>query len=245
MYYITNLYMTTEIIYDNLITGDIILFSGTDSIISDIVEIGTSSKWSHIGIVIKDPNFCVETDNPKGLFLLNSNGKCEVDIESGKKRLGVQLVDLKKMIDDYDGIVVVRQLISEFSRNDEENVRRNNLFREPYQTVFEKTYDYMPLDLIVAFLHKHGYTFADTLIDDRHTDRVFCSALVAYMFTVSGIMDKNTEWSLYTPDYFGQQLENKFMFNTHYYLEKTEILKNNGHKNITNTYYKSSICILL
>jgi hypothetical protein len=172
-----------ETIYESLMTGDIILFSGANSIISDVIEMALSSKWSHIGIVIKNPDFCIDIGKKDGLYLLNSDGMYGIDIETGKTRLGVQIVDLKEKINDYCGTVVVRQLMSPFDRTEFENLRRNEMLKQPYRSIFEKTYDYLPADLLITFLNAHGYTFANDLIDLRHLDHVFCSALVAYLFS--------------------------------------------------------------
>ena len=64
-----------EITYDNIDwskfdTGDIILFSGKNSWFSLMVEYFTSSPFSHIGIVLKNPT---QIDPKlKGLHLLES-----------------------------------------------------------------------------------------------------------------------------------------------------------------------------
>jgi len=218
-----------NIVYDTLLTGDLILFSGTNSIVSELVKFATSSIWSHVGIVVKDPDFLMNSDAKKGLYLLNSDGNYETDIECNTTRLGVQLVDLKEKIDHYDGLIVVRHLLKTNGKhNEEDNKNRNNMFKEAYQTVYEKTYDYSPLHLIVVLLHNYGYVFADNLINCRHTDYLFCSALVAYLYTVTGIMKKNTKWSLTTPDFFSHNLNELFDFNNNgeYVLSPILIIKN-------------------
>jgi hypothetical protein len=209
--------MNNDIVYDTLLTGDLIIFSGTNSIMSNIVQIATGSIWSHIGIVIKDPNFLIKSDGEKkGLYLLNSDGNYEIDIESETTKIGVQLVDLKKKIENYDGLIVTRHLLTNNERhNEEENNKRNLLFREAYQTVFDKSYDYIPLNLFVTFLHNAGYEFADNWINNRHTDYLFCSALTAYIYTVSGIMPKDTKWSIYTPDFFTKNSDDSFCFESY------------------------------
>jgi hypothetical protein len=199
-------------IYNTLITGDIVLFHG-NGVLSNIVEWGTMGEWSHVGIVVKDPNFCIDVAPEKGLYLLQSDGKYEVDIESGKKRLGVQLVNLKSKIDEYDGSVFVRQLQRDaYERNDEENTFRNNLLKIPYKTLFEKTYDYLPLDLLVTMLDAHGITILDGFVNGRHIDHIFCSALVAYVYCDLGIMNKDTNWSTCVPSYFAQNLDGELHF---------------------------------
>jgi len=219
----------SDIIYDSLLTGDLILYSGTNNILSNLVKYVTSSIWSHVGIVVRDPDFLINGTPQKGLFLLNSTGYYDTDIECKTTRLGVQLVDLKTNIENYEGLIVARYLLEiNNKRDEEENKRRNDLFREAYQTVYEKTYDYLPLHIIVALLHNYGYTFADNLINCRHTDYLFCSALVAYLYTITGIMEKNTKWSLTVPDFFSHNLHEIFNFNVEgqYVLSPIMIIKN-------------------
>ena len=219
----------------DLITGDIILFSCKDYLMSEIIEVATSSIWSHIGIVVKDPDFLVNKNSESGLFLLNSNGAYEVDIETNTKRVGVQLVNLETAILDYDGLVVVRKLhFNDRNRNNDENERRNQIIKYQYETVFEKNYDYYPSDWIVTFLHNHVITLCDNFINTRHTDAVFCSALVAYIYTNLEVLDKNSEWSLFTPSYFAQNEKEHFNLNNSY-LDKTEIIKD--YPNVKNSSY--------
>jgi hypothetical protein len=199
--------MHNEIIYDTLLTGDLILFSCNNSIISSIVKMTTSSIWTHVGIVVKDPDFLMNIQGEKkGLYLLNSDGSYEKDIETDTYHTGVQLVDLKKKIDNYEGLIVVRHLLTtNMKHDDDENKRRNKMFKSAYQSVFEKSYDYIPLNLLVSYLHNSGYVFADNMINCRHTDYLYCSALVAYLYTVTGILDKNTKWSLCVPAFFASE----------------------------------------
>jgi hypothetical protein len=224
--------MNNDIIYDTLLTGDIVLFSGANSIISNIVQITTSSIWTHVGIVIKDPDFLIKSEGKKkGLYLLNSDGNYELDIESNTYRYGVQLVDLKKKVDNYDGLITVRHLLKVNEKHDmKENERRNIMFKSAYQTVFEKSYDYIPINLLVTYLHNHGYLFADNWINCRHTDYLFCSALVAYLYTITGILEKDTKWSMCMPNFF--TLDHNIHFNIGMYnLSPMLVLKDSTIKN--------------
>ena len=231
-------------IFDQLMTGDLVIFSGVNSILSDIVEISLSSIWSHIGIVVKNPNFLMNKDTQDGLFLLNSDGNYETDIESGVKKIGVQINNLKQKINDYDGQIIVRYLLTNTSRTSEENERRNKLFTSGYQTIFDKPYDYIPLDLLITVLNDHHITLLDNVIDDRHLDHIFCSALVAYIYTSCDIMDKNTKWSLITPDVFVKDANKNYYLCNNYYLSPIQIIKDTKG-NINEIEQKSNICVML
>lgn len=87
----------------DLKTGDIILFSGK-SLISRMIRLFTFSRWSHIGLVIRDRR----TDE---LLLWEATTDNIVDdYELGPRRRCVQLVKLEEKIRHYRGVVAVRHL---------------------------------------------------------------------------------------------------------------------------------------
>ena len=87
----------------DLKTGDIILFSGK-SLISRMIRLFTFSRWSHIGLVIRDRR----TDE---LLLWEATTDNIVDdYELGPRKRCVQLVKLEEKIRHYRGVVAVRHL---------------------------------------------------------------------------------------------------------------------------------------
>jgi len=235
-----------DIIYETLITGDIILFGYNNSIISNLVQIATSSVWTHVGIVIKNPDFLINSEGIiDGLFLLNSDGQYEKDIETNEPKFGVQLVDLRKKIENYDGLIVARHLLKiNETHTIIENKKRNEMFTTAYQSIFGKSYDYIPLNLLITIFHSRGYEFADNWINNRHTDYLFCSAMVTYIYTITGIMDKHTKWSLYTPDFFSQNCD-EFLTLNNYVLSPLLTIKDTRNKTNDDEQNKSSyFCII-
>jgi hypothetical protein len=43
---------------------------------------------------------------------------------------------------------------------------------------------------------------SDIISNPRHLDKMFCSSLVAYTYTQWKFLNKNTEWSYTTPEFF-------------------------------------------
>ncbi len=74
-------------------TGDLLLFKETWWF-SRLIQYFTNSKYSHCGIIIKDPSF---TDIPlQGLYLLESTGFLKTkDAEDNVSKFGVQLTPYK------------------------------------------------------------------------------------------------------------------------------------------------------
>lgn len=190
---------------ENFNTGDIIIFSG-NGIVPKAIRNVTKSKWTHVGMVLKDPDFLVKTPPKKGLFLIESDMPCSdkpcVDIETGKHMFGVNIVDLEERIKYYDGEVAYRELKPTISRK-----QINDDFKIVYNTTYHKHYDWNPIDLINPAIHQfihHRFWTLDIIfgIDRRRVNKFFCSALVAYTYTQMGLMSPTTEWSMIYPNYF-------------------------------------------
>ena len=189
---------------DNLETGDLLLFnshhSGLFSFFTSLIKWGTHSNYSHIGIVLKDPKFI----NPslKGLYLWESSYNGEPDPQDGKIKLGVQITPLYEIINYYKkngGSIFVRKI------NSTSDIPINEIFNDKilidiHNKVYDKPYDIVPTDWIEGFL-KYD-------IEPQKTNRFWCSALVGYIYTRVGILNKNTDWSILTPNDFSLSGEN-------------------------------------
>ena len=185
-----------EINYDNIDwskfdTGDIILFSGKNSWFSLMVEYFTSSPFSHIGIVLKNPT---QIDPKlKGLHLLESGFEPIKDEVDDKKKFGVQIIPLKDKIKNYDGKIVYRKL--NWSKC---SITRNILMWLIYQKIQNKPYDINIFDFICAGLNLD-------IGNKQKTNEFFCSALVAFVYTKMGLLPENTDWTLWSPKEFNDR----------------------------------------
>jgi hypothetical protein len=182
----------------NFNTGDLILFSGR-STMSSIVEYVTQGTWSHVGMVVKDPDYLINTKSKKGCFLYESGEGETVDIDTGSTLFGIQLIDLSQYIAKYDGIVGYRKLTWNKTESDVDAA-----MRIIYNTTYHKKYDWNPYDLVDPAIHNRYWMIDKILgINTRRTDKFFCSALIAYVYTQLGLLKPNTEWSLIYPKFFG------------------------------------------
>ena len=195
-----------ELYYDNLLlgedtktipkieefdTGDIILFSDITYIPSRIIEWVTGSKYSHVGIILKDPTFI----NPllKGLYILESTGLSSiVDSEDNKRKTGVQIRKLENVCNDYNGAIFWRKL---HALRDEEFKRK---ITEIHTKVHDKPYDVQPIDWLKSM-------FNDRYGSLQITSRFFCSALVTYIYDVLGFVASNTPWTIIRPKDLGTE----------------------------------------
>lgn len=176
---------------DEYDTGDILLFSDKTFIPSLMVEYFSGSKYSHAGMVLKDPIYI--GPELKGLYILESTAFSEIhDSENDKFKFGVQIRPLIDVCKDYDGAIFWRKL----------NIERNEQFyktiEDAHKTIHDKPYDYNILDWLGGLLNVH-------LGDIQRTTQFFCSALVTYVYYRLGCVDENTPWSIIRPKDLGTE----------------------------------------
>jgi hypothetical protein len=186
---------------DELNTGDLLLFHHVSnykncfncffSCFTSLIQSCTHSKYSHIGIVVKDPTF---TNPPlKGLYVLESSFELYPDVEDHKYKLGVELEEFDKVIRDANEDVYLRKL------NCDRNENFFNILADVHKITHNKPYDVLPKDWIDALFHKYSGKNAQS------TKQFWCSALVAYIYVRWGFLPSYTPWSLLTPKMFSTE----------------------------------------
>ena len=168
---------------DELETGDIILFSG-NYFLSYIVEYFTKSIYSHVGVVLKNPN--LGDAKFKGIYLLESGFENTPDPENHRIKKGVQIINLEDKIKNYRGRIYVRKL----------HCTRDKKFYEKiieiHSTVHNIPYDLNPIDWI------KGY-FKINIGNTQKENTYWCSALVSFVYVELGFLNKNIPWTLISP----------------------------------------------
>lgn len=168
---------------DELETGDIILFSG-NYFLSYIVEYFTNSIYSHVGVVLKNPN--LGDAKFKGIYLLESGFENTPDPENHRIKKGVQIINLEDKIKNYKGRIYVRKL----------HCTRDKKFYEKiieiHSTVHNIPYDLNPIDWIKAY---YQLDIGNTQKENTY----WCSALVSFVYVELGFLDKNIPWTLISP----------------------------------------------
>jgi hypothetical protein len=177
----------------SLQTGDILLFRG-NSWMSWLVEWFGVSRYSHVGMVIKNPQF-MNLDLEDGTYILESSWNNTPDVEDHQMKMGVQLHLLDDVLKEYPkGSVYTRHVRCE--RNPEFYDTLVKLHKE----IHNKPYDTNPWDWLCA-----KYNMMCPLPSDpayKTTKRFWCSALVSYLFCELGIIEPNVNWSLVAPREF-------------------------------------------
>jgi len=185
--------MTTSITREELIqncqTGDILLYN-SNTIMGRVIEIMSRSRYSHVAIILRDPTYIRE--DLKGLYILESGAENIADVVSKKKVIGVQVIPLAYVLDQYEngnGYLYYRKL--ECSRNDD--------FVNTMKQIVNKTdgepYDLNPMDWVKA-------EFQIQIGDEQKENTFWCSALVSYVYTQLGFLDKKLPWTIIAPRRF-------------------------------------------
>ena len=195
---------------NDLKTGDLILFTGHThgwlKYFSSLIEYSTHSNYSHIGMIIKDPSFI--SPSLKGTYVWESGWEGEKDPQDGKIKLGVQITQLKEILENFsESKIIIRKV------NCPPLTFTDEILNEIHNTVYDKPYDIIPKDWVEALFRKDG--------EPQKTDRFWCSALVGYIYTKCGILKEDTDWSILRPSDFSLDGE-MLNFNDTYSLDKTE-----------------------
>tara|TARA_B110000967_G_C18891835_1_gene567921 strand:+ start:2396 stop:3007 length:612 start_codon:yes stop_codon:yes gene_type:complete len=181
----------------NMKTGDIILFDYTGGgffgIFDSFIKYFTKSKYTHMGMILKDPSFL--NVKLKGTYLWESSYNGTKDPQDGKIKFGVQITPLAELLNKYDGDIYLRRIICN------EDKFCNERLKEIHDIVYEKPYDIVPRDWIEGIMGKDS--------EPQKTSRFWCSALIGYIYTSCGLLKQDTDWSILCPSDFsieGQHL---------------------------------------
>jgi len=184
-----------ENIINTFETGDIILFSNNYSLWdittwpSFIVEYFSNSKYSHIGMILKDPTWL----NKKltGIYLWESVPDNTIDPQDNKKKLGVKLTPITEIFKSKTEKLFLRKLIN----------KKNKLNPEVLQKIHESVYD-KPYDLnIIDWID----VYYKIQLNKPTIDRFFCSAFIGFIYYQSNIINKNINWDLLKPEDFAPE----------------------------------------
>ena len=173
---------------DNLKTGDIILFSGR-CFVSRIVEFCTRSRWTHMGMIVIDPEY------PYPLIYESSHGTKIMALDLGKKASGVQLLPFNERRRTFAGDMALRRLNHVLS---EKELYRLGIFRKFIEgSPFEKN----ALQMLASTVHSR------LLPSRQDLTSVFCSELVAQCYQEIGLLGQDRASNKYCPADFSKDRE--------------------------------------
>jgi len=158
-------------IRSDLKTGDLVLFSGA-SVFSSVIKWAIGGKWSHVGVVVRAPQF------PGRVLLWESTRLADLaDVETGRAAAGVQLVFLSERLARYAGEFKLRQLDRPVTAEMDQAFakRRAELAGRPYE--LEKR------ELLEAAVD----SWFRALKEER-LNSLFCSELVAEAYQAMGLL---------------------------------------------------------
>lgn len=174
-------------IRDELKTGDIVLFSGKGAF-SDLIKYASMSRWSHVGMVVKIPEYDFVTVWESTTL---SNIK---DLDTGNANKGVQLVPLSARVDKYSGGMSIRRL--EGSDLGSAALSKLMTLRAELKG---KRYERGKMELFKSLWDgKFG-------LNEKDLSSIFCSELVAEAYQCLGLLDTDLPSNEYTPADFSSK----------------------------------------
>jgi hypothetical protein len=179
-------------------TGDLILCDdlayGDWGILSWVIKFMTKSDFSHIGMIVKDPDF---TDPPmKGTYIWMSGISNVPDPEDNTKKFGVQFVPFDEYVSTYSGKLYIRKL--NCWKYDQLFTKEN--LKKIHKVVYDKPYDVVIADWVEAYCKKDP--------QPQKTSRFFCSAFIGYIYTQLTLLPEDTDWSILYPGFFSSENPN-------------------------------------
>jgi len=185
----------------SLETGDIILFRGT-GVIATFLEYFGKSKYSHVGIILKNPKFLNEKLED-GIYILESSYNNTPDAEDNKLKLGVQIHRLDDVIPEFGkNSAYIRKVNCVRDEKFYENL--SNIHKE----IHNKPYDLNVFDWISAKYNLDKEISPNPLY--KQTREFWCSALVSYIFYELGMIKQDINWTLMAPREFSSD-EGKYI----------------------------------
>jgi len=174
-------------------TGDLLLFHGS-SWLSLFLEYMGQSKYSHVGIILKNPSFINESLKD-GLYLWDASYSYTPEVENHK------IDDILPLYKNHS--IYVRKV------SVDRNIDFEKQIKSIHEEVHSKPYNIHLIDWIVAKLNIiypfHYFSWW------KQTDRFWCSSLVAFIYYRLGwISDVN--WSLVAPRDFSSVESSQLSF---------------------------------
>ena len=185
----------------NFQTGDLLLFQHTYdwgnlkdllfNTMDSIITFFTKSKYTHSGIIIKDPQWRTDL---KGYFFLESNWEFYADSEDHEVKIGVELVPLKRIFEDNRrNRLYFRKL--ECARDDAFNEK----LIKAQSVAHNRPYDMDLIDWIKAAFNIH-------IGNEQNKRRFWCSALCAFIYVQLGVLPATLDWSIVSPKQLGTEV---------------------------------------
>jgi len=187
-------------------TGDILLFRG-DQMVSRCIEYFTHSRFSHVGMVLRDPVYI----NPKlkGLYLWESGAEPFCEAEENEYLYGVQIVPLEQALEQYRrGNVYYRKL----NLDGELDIER---LKDIHEEIHHHRYDLNILDWIKADEYQKEGKIEDKSKLNRKIETpetVWCSALMGYIFVSMGWIEKDILFRYLSPEEWTSKYDNKMKY---------------------------------
>jgi len=168
-------------IKNNINTGDLILFAG-EELDSKIIRRFIKTKWCHVGVVIKIPDWDI-------LMLWEYSPTATLsDSLHGRKKRGMQIVPLERRLEEYKGTFSIRHLMGI-------NIEDNPLMKKTF-VAYKKEIEHRCLETGIISSWKFRIHFIiDAFISiflrrKPKKEAINCAHMVAELYQRIGLLHK-------------------------------------------------------
>ena len=176
---------------------DLIMFKSSECfgdviLVAESLSQGITAKWTHVGMVVSTKVMDIPLAKPNELYLYESTSSSEI--------YGVQLRPLEEVVEEYDKDPDARvgwcELIDNPIHNNIKKVR--DTMNEIYNEFKDKSYDDSICNLGASVCCCRCSKIRHCC--DKETDKVFCSEFVTIIYQRLGIVDKNIDPEMVSPE---------------------------------------------
>lgn len=182
-------------------TGDILLYN-TQKWYSKFIEYFLGENYSHIAIILKNPNEWLDSKlNEEEYYILESGAESFPDSESGKLRFGVQIVPFSKIYNQYKYQGYGKLYHRKLKLSTLNSIHLQNKIKEAYLKIKDKPYDLNIFDWIIGYYELDKNIDSNKILTNHYqkTSAFWCSALVSYIFVECEVLNSNIAWTLVAP----------------------------------------------
>ncbi|KAK3273858.1 hypothetical protein CYMTET_17930 [Cymbomonas tetramitiformis] len=187
-------------------TGDLVLFSGA-TVSGAVIKLFSNSRFSHVGIVIKDVH---EFDPDEAFVWESSTNKAGLtDVVSGEVRHGVELLSLEAKVNSgwYDEVAIRHLMVPEDKRRGIATTLRR--IQKEWQG---RPYEISRLEMLNAIVDIEGVKMFENTKD---LSSLFCSELVAEAYMELGLLSTELPSNEYVPEDFASAKLSQLLNGSH------------------------------
>lgn len=177
----------------DLKTGDLLLIRSHSKktfwkLFEYAINLGTSSSYTHCGIIIHNPKTSMGLDIPDGYYLWESGYEGVPDEEDNQIKCGVQLTKIEQVLKSTPGKYFIRRW--DISNDTYKEILNRDSLKIAHNCVHNTPYDMNVLHWVKGVTGLHI---------NKTKDHFWCSAFVGFIYSILTLA-KTENWTELSPE---------------------------------------------